>query len=180
MLKADLQRKLERELGISLKDMVENLKGLIEGSITTTEVAPGSASNGESSSGAIRNGAADPGSMDDEGEDSDVDAEGIPEENVDGIDDLSEEDSGFGLEGQPVRFNSGKFWNYVDYMLNVLRETARKESSTKEEYEKGVANIMMQIFQGDLLDCPGSGRKGLRLTTVNPQWQTTIQHGLMW
>jgi hypothetical protein len=137
MLKADLQRKLERELGVSLKDMAA--KGLTEGSITATELTPGSASNGESSSEAVKNGAAGPTGLMDEEEDADADAEGIPDENVDGVDDLSEEDSGFRLEGQPVRFNSGKFWNYVDYMLDVLRETARKESNTKEEYEKGVA-----------------------------------------
>ncbi|KAF8131086.1 hypothetical protein EV363DRAFT_1165852, partial [Boletus edulis] len=88
MLKADLQRKLECEVGVSLKDMVE--KGLTEKSIIATEVALRSASNGESSSEAIRNGAAGPTSSMDEEKDSDVDAEGIPNENIKGINDLSE------------------------------------------------------------------------------------------
>lgn len=139
MLKADMQRKLERELGSSIRGMAEG--GLTEESITTSqEGTPENARGGGSSSEAVRDGAVGPSSMDEGGDvDIDADAEGIPDESVDGIDDLGEEDSGFGLEGKPVRFNGSKFWNYVDYMLDILRETARKDSSTKEEYEKGVA-----------------------------------------
>jgi hypothetical protein len=39
--------------------------------------------------------------------------------------------------------------------------------------------IFVQIFQDDLADCPGS-RRGAKILAVNPQWQTTIQQGLMW
>ncbi|KAI5987595.1 hypothetical protein EDC04DRAFT_2614769 [Pisolithus marmoratus] len=84
-----------------------------------------------------------------------------------------------GLEGKPVHFNSSRFWNYIDYMLNLLHKMAHKGSSMKEEFKKGVASIMVQIFQDDLLDCP-SHRKVTGLMAVNPQWQTTIQHRLTW
>jgi hypothetical protein len=135
MLKADMQRKLERELGRSIIEIVTVEGGLTEEGITASqEDIPEFTRNGE----AARDGTVGPSSMD-KGGDADVDAEGIPDESVDGIDDLNEEDSGFGLEGKPVRFNGSEFRNYVDYILDLLRETARKDSSTKEEYEKGIA-----------------------------------------
>ncbi|KAI6003158.1 hypothetical protein EDC04DRAFT_2611769 [Pisolithus marmoratus] len=72
-----------------------------------------------------------------------------------------------------------RFWNYINYMLNLLCVMAYKITSMKEEFKKEVASIMVKIFQDDLLDCP-SHRKVMRLTVVNPQWKTTVQHGLMW
>ncbi|KAI6144421.1 hypothetical protein BKA82DRAFT_3941891, partial [Pisolithus tinctorius] len=86
----------------------------------------------------------------------------------------------FGLNGKLVRFNRQKFWNYVDYMLALLRDTSRKAANSKEDYEKEINRIMVQIFQDDLQDCPGT-RKGSRLVAVvHPPWQSTIQHELMW
>ncbi|KAI5983040.1 hypothetical protein EDD15DRAFT_2179688, partial [Pisolithus albus] len=181
MLKMDMRKKLERESSIDIQDMVDRASTEEGTSAASGNAALESTTYGdEASSDLIRDGAANSGSADGERavDDTDIDAEGIPDiEDVD--DELGEEDSGFGLEGKPVLFNSTRFWNYVDYMLKLLREMARKDTSTKEEFEKGVAGIMVQIFQDDLLDCPGH-RKATRLTAVNPQWQTTIQHGLMW
>jgi hypothetical protein len=84
-------------------------------------------------------------------------------------DELDETDSGFGLDGKPVRFVSTKFWNYVDYMLNVLRETAHKTTPTKEMYEKEVHLHMIQIFQNVLAECPGVRRGSKLVSVVNPQ-----------
>ncbi|KAI6018185.1 hypothetical protein PISMIDRAFT_25804 [Pisolithus microcarpus 441] len=128
----------------------------------------------------VRDGATNFGSMEGEGavDDTDIDTEGILDiEEVD--DELSDGDSGFGLEGKPVQFNGGRFWNYVNYMLNLLCKSAHKDTSMKEEFKKGVAGIMVQIFQDKLLNC-SRHRKVMRLMAANPQWQTTIQHRLMW
>ncbi|KAI6008547.1 hypothetical protein EDC04DRAFT_2907033 [Pisolithus marmoratus] len=58
------------------------------------------------------------------------------EEPTDGVDDLADNDSGFGLDGKCTRFNSQKFWNYVDYMLSLLHDTACKSTTSNEEYKK--------------------------------------------
>ncbi|KAI5980742.1 hypothetical protein EDD15DRAFT_2380048 [Pisolithus albus] len=149
MLTADMQRKVERGLSINIKDMDG---GVAEES--TPEGASESARNDDS--------CADLDLTEDPGTSGGSDGDGddiLDVDDDDEIDELGEEDSGFGLEGKPARFCSSKFWNYVDYMLTLI--------------------IMIQIFQDDLLDCPGR-RKVTKLTTVNPPWQTTIQHGLMW
>ncbi|KIN98713.1 hypothetical protein M404DRAFT_157280 [Pisolithus tinctorius Marx 270] len=53
---------------------------------------------------------------------------------------LDEMDSGFGLvSGKAARFNSNKFWNYVDYMLNLLHESVRKDAASKEDFEKTIS-----------------------------------------
>ncbi|KAI6156016.1 hypothetical protein BKA82DRAFT_4349330 [Pisolithus tinctorius] len=107
----------------------------------------------------------------------------IPEpERIPGSDanELDEMDSGFGLvSGKAARFNSNKFWNYVDYMLNLLHESVRKDAASKEDFEKTISSIFVQIFQDDLVDCPGN-RRGAKILAVNPQWQMTIQQGLVW
>ncbi|KAI6017436.1 hypothetical protein EDC04DRAFT_2608058 [Pisolithus marmoratus] len=102
------------------------------------------------------------------------------EEPTDGVNDLDDNNSGFGLDRKHTQFNSQKFWNYIDYMLSLLCNMACKSTTSNEEYKKEVGQIMVQIFQDDLADCPGS-RKGSRLTAiVHPPWQSTIQHGLVW
>ncbi|KAI5995505.1 hypothetical protein EDD15DRAFT_2365686 [Pisolithus albus] len=137
MLKADMQRKLERELDINFNDME---KGFAEEG--TSDGALESTCNNDPR--------VDPNSTEEQGASGDADAEreGTPdvEDINDGIDDLGEEDSGFGLEGKPVRFCSSKFWNYVDYMLDVLRDTARQDTSTKEEFEKGITRFFRMTF----------------------------------
>ncbi|KAI6033854.1 hypothetical protein BKA83DRAFT_4486945 [Pisolithus microcarpus] len=174
MLKSDMQRKLERELGVDFRRMIST----VEDTSAASEDAPELTRTDEAHSAVnVRDGAANPGLTEGDGSinDADVDAEGIPDiEDAD--DELSEGDSGFGLEGKPVHFNSGRFWNYVDYMLTLLRETARKDTSTKEEFEKAVASIMVQIFQDDLLDCPGR-RKATKLTATSAgqNWPDTQQ-----
>ncbi|KAI5988835.1 hypothetical protein EDC04DRAFT_2912441 [Pisolithus marmoratus] len=177
MLKINMQRKLKRELSIDIQGMIGRTE---EGtSVASGEPFESTCSNEACPEVFTGDNTADLGLMEGEEEvdDADIDAEGTPD--TKDIDELSEGDSGFGLEGKPVHFNSGRFWNYINYMLNLLCETACKHTSMKEEFEKGIASIMVQIFQDDLLDCP-SHRKVTRLVVVNPQWQTTIQHGLMW
>lgn len=56
---------------------------------------------------------------------------------VDDTDDLDEDDSGFGINGKPVRFTSNKFWKYVNYMLNLLYESVCKNTTSKEEFDCG-------------------------------------------
>ncbi|KAI6156373.1 hypothetical protein EDD17DRAFT_1512548 [Pisolithus thermaeus] len=164
-----------------LKTNMQKKRVSTEGDTTASEDPVGFTHSDEAhSKDIIRDGAVNPGFPEGEGsvDDADVDAGGITDIE-DNDDELSKGDSGFRLEGKPVHFNSSQFWNYINYMLNLLCEMARKGTSTKEEFEKGVANIMMQIFQDDLLDCPGC-RKATRLMVANPLWQSTIQHELMW
>ncbi|KIK75215.1 hypothetical protein PAXRUDRAFT_19184 [Paxillus rubicundulus Ve08.2h10] len=113
---------------------------------------------------------------------ADADAKGIrdTEESSDDLNNLDDNDSGFGLNGKPLRFNGTKLLNYVDYMLNLMHNTACKDFVSKQEYEGEVAHIMIQIFQGDLADCPGTRKGSKLLAVIHPQWQATIQQGLMW
>lgn len=144
MLKVDMKKKLEK-LGIDIEILMEEpLRA--GGASAVTERDPEStqddAAAGASgfddtdSSPGFTYGSTGTG-MDNT---DDVDADGIPDvENPEQeIDELNENDSGFGLDGKAVIFTSNKFWNYVDYILDVLRETARKGTSAKEEFEKEV------------------------------------------
>ncbi|KAI6006647.1 hypothetical protein F5J12DRAFT_939363 [Pisolithus orientalis] len=93
---------------------------------------------------------------------------------------LDEMDSGFRLvSGKAAHFNSNKFWNYMDYMLNLLHKSVCKDAASKEDFETTISSVFVQIFQDDLVDCPGN-RRGAKILAVNPQWQTTTQQGLMW
>ncbi|KAI6011521.1 hypothetical protein EDC04DRAFT_2905439 [Pisolithus marmoratus] len=180
MLKTDMQNKLKWEFSIDVQSMMGGAFAE-EGSFAASGNTLKSTCGDEVPSDLIvRDGNTNFGLMEGEGavSDTDIDIDGILDI-ADVDDELSNGDSGFGLEGKPVLFNSSRFWNYVDYMLNLLCEMAHKDTSMKEEFKRGVAGIMVQIFQDDLLVCPGH-RKVMRLMATNPQWQTTIQHGLMW
>lgn len=62
----------------------------------------------------------------------DADADGIP-------DDIADSDagcSGFGLDGSVPKWTKQKFWNYVDAMLEQIRENARYESNNHSGYEE--------------------------------------------
>ncbi|KAI6017559.1 hypothetical protein BKA83DRAFT_10252 [Pisolithus microcarpus] len=173
MLKPDMRKKIQQELNIDIEQIEQQMQEGDEVDINTYLDDP-PAINTEGSTSVL-----DP--CDSTGTDED-DADGIldSEDPTDGVDDLDDDDSGFRLDGKRTRFNGQKFWNYVDYMLNLLRDMAHKSTTSNEDYEKEVGRIMVQIFQDDLADCPGS-RKGSRLATViHPPWQSTIQHGLVW
>lgn len=145
MLKVDMKKKLEK-LGIDIQSMTEELLRA-SGASVATEQDPGSSTQNDTVAGtssfdtdsslAFIYGLTGNGTND---TDVDADADGIPDiENPDQeIDELNENDSGFGLDDKTVVFTSNKFWNYVDYILNVLRETARKGASMKEEFEREV------------------------------------------
>ncbi|KAI5994446.1 hypothetical protein EDD15DRAFT_2366574 [Pisolithus albus] len=172
MLKPDMRRKIQQELNIDIEEIERRMQ---QGDEADAEV--GASDLVSRTEGSISG----PDPCDGTGVDE-IDTDGAldTEDPTDGIDDLDDDDSGFGLDGKRTRFNGQKFWNYVDYMLNLLRDTARKSTTSNEDCEKEVGRIMVQIFQDDLADCPGS-RKGSRLTAVvHPPWQSTIQHGLVW
>ncbi|KIK78886.1 hypothetical protein PAXRUDRAFT_162812, partial [Paxillus rubicundulus Ve08.2h10] len=79
-----------------------------------------------------------------------------------------------------IHWTDKMFWNYMDYMLNILCGTAHEHATSQEEYETNVCNIMIQIFQDDLKDCSGKRIGSKLLNVVHPQWQMTIQQDLIW
>ncbi|KIK79831.1 hypothetical protein PAXRUDRAFT_16116 [Paxillus rubicundulus Ve08.2h10] len=95
-------------------------------------------------------------------------------------DELGEADSGLRLDGKPIHWTDKMFWNYVDYMLNVLHGTAHEHATSQEDYETNVCIIMIQIFQDDLKDCLGKRMGSKLLNVMHLQWQMTIQQGLIW
>ncbi|KAG1876646.1 hypothetical protein DFJ58DRAFT_721114 [Suillus subalutaceus] len=84
--------------------------------------------------------------------------------------------SGFikGKNGKPPKFTSRKFWNYVDCSLKAVHQAAREEAGP--DY----ANILVEYFQMDLVEFPGSMVVPKLLKTTSPQWQMTIQDSLFW
>jgi hypothetical protein len=62
--------------------------------------------------------------------DGDRDADGI-------LDDIADAGcSGFGLDGSAPKWTKQKFWNYVDAMLEQVRENARHASNDHSGYEE--------------------------------------------
>ncbi|KIJ06681.1 hypothetical protein PAXINDRAFT_20122 [Paxillus involutus ATCC 200175] len=137
--------KLERELGINISDM----EWALFKDDADVDDTPATPEGNDSREPLTQEPSIDPslrdnslGPLADNTAGSDTDADGIPDpENPSGdADELDETDSGFGLvSGKPMRFNSSKFWNYVDYMLNLLHESMHKDATSKEDYEKAIS-----------------------------------------
>ncbi|KAI6144750.1 hypothetical protein BKA82DRAFT_20620 [Pisolithus tinctorius] len=131
MLKSDMHAKIQQDMGKDLDDPKEQTQegdregqgdGIGDVCVTAaTEDLDGSFFN-------------DTTPLEDDA-DSPVDGK---DSNADGIDDLNNDNSGFGLNGKLIWFNHQKFWNYVDYMLALLRNTSRKATNLKEDYEKEI------------------------------------------
>ncbi|KAG0691903.1 hypothetical protein DFH29DRAFT_1009872 [Suillus ampliporus] len=107
--------------------------------------------------------------------DADVDAD------ADGINDDGA-DSGFGLQGSPTKWNKQKFWNYIDAMLEQVRESAHRETGTRSgsRYEDAYRKVMIEILQLDLQEFPGRRKVPTLMKTTQPVWQDTIQKNLLW
>ncbi|KAF8417185.1 hypothetical protein L210DRAFT_817367, partial [Boletus edulis BED1] len=184
LLKSDMRAKIEQDLGINIRAMERELSG----SAATDGVAVNPTANNDSGSAPTTNNPTPSAelnwdALNDEDGNGDTDGgEDVDTESPsdDDADELDISDSGFGLDGKPIRFNSVKFWNYVDYMLNIIRHTAHKTAATKELYDKELHKYMMQIFQDDLAECPGLRRGSKLVSVVNPVWQSTIQQNLVW
>ncbi|KAG1862672.1 hypothetical protein F4604DRAFT_1929431 [Suillus subluteus] len=88
--------------------------------------------------------------------------------------------------GKGPKFTSTKFWNFVDCSLQAIRQAAQREAgpnhntSARGAYENAVRNILVEYFQMDLAEFPGSMVVPKLLATTSPQWQTTIQNSLLW
>jgi hypothetical protein len=66
--------------------------------------------------------------------DADLDVDANLDADVDEdayTDDEDRPDSGFGLQGSPPKWNKQKFWNYVDAMLEQVRDSAYRETGTR-------------------------------------------------
>ncbi|KAG2130195.1 uncharacterized protein EDB93DRAFT_1095029, partial [Suillus bovinus] len=104
--------------------------------------------------------------------------------------DYDDDDSGSGFSkrknGKGPKFTSAKFWNFVDCLLEAIRKAAREEAgpeytkSARGTYENAVRNLLVEFFQMDLVEFPGSMVVPKLLKTTSPQWQTTIQDSLLW
>ncbi|KAG2065605.1 hypothetical protein BDR04DRAFT_1121769 [Suillus decipiens] len=88
--------------------------------------------------------------------------------------------------GKGPKFTSTKFWNFVDCSLQAIRQAAQQEAgpnynmSAHGTYENAVQNILVEYFQMDLAEFPGSMVVPKLLATTSPQWRTTIQNSLLW
>ncbi|KAG2126139.1 hypothetical protein BD769DRAFT_1668573 [Suillus cothurnatus] len=119
--------------------------------------------------------------------DVDVDADANLDTDVDAdahVDDDDRANSGFGLQGSPPKWNKQKFWNYVDAMLEQVRDSAYRETGTRSgsKYEDAYRKAMIEVLQLDLQEFPGR-RKGptvMNLKVMQPVWQDTIQKNLLW
>ena len=144
MMKLDLRQKVECGLSIRL-DQLEGMPGT-DGDDTEPSV-------GSIGSGANDNHPGDTeqlastGSVLDEGEQDEIEE---PTSAKNKADELGEADSGFGLDGKPVCWTDKMFWNYVDYMLNVLRATAREDTTSQEEYETSVREYVCFLLVSSL------------------------------
>ncbi|KAG2752136.1 hypothetical protein P692DRAFT_20817113 [Suillus brevipes Sb2] len=114
------------------------------------------------------------------------DEETIQQEPEGNEDDDASSGSIEGKNGKPPKFTSAKFWNYVDCSLEAVRQAVREEAgpdyakSACGIYENAVRNILVEYFQMDLVEFPGSMVVPKLLKTTSPQWQTTIQDLLLW
>ncbi|KAG1734733.1 uncharacterized protein EDB91DRAFT_1250852 [Suillus paluster] len=107
----------------------------------------------------------------------DTDVDGISDNYVD----PGCSSSGFGLDGSEPKWNKQKFWNYIDAMLEQIRESARDVSDgSSAAYEDAYRKAMVEILQLDLQEFPGR-RKFITLSkAAQPMWQETIQKKLLW
>jgi hypothetical protein len=94
--------------------------------------------------------------------DVDVDADANLDTDVDAdahVDDDDRANSGFGLQGSPPKWNKQKFWNYVDAMLEQVRDSAYRETGTRsgskyeDAYRKYV--IAAHLFVYPIDQCTG-------------------------
>ncbi|KAG1870899.1 hypothetical protein F4604DRAFT_1681752 [Suillus subluteus] len=107
-----------------------------------------------------------------------------------GQEESEDDDGGSGFSkrknGKGPKFTSMKFWNFIDCSLQAIRQAAQQEAgpnhnmSVRGTYENAVRNILVEYFQMDLAEFPGSMVVPKLLATTSPQWQTTIQNSLLW
>ncbi|KAH7881954.1 hypothetical protein F5I97DRAFT_1970515 [Phlebopus sp. FC_14] len=77
---------------------------------------------------------------------TDADTNGILNPDLsDDANELDETNSSFRLvTRKPVQSNSSKFWNYMDYMLDLVHESVRKDVTSKEDYEKAIYRLVRE------------------------------------
>ncbi|KAG1733334.1 uncharacterized protein EDB91DRAFT_1251337 [Suillus paluster] len=120
------------------------------------------------------------------GNDGDADQDNEPEDNE--VPDttphnrvIAEDDSGFGDNGKPAIFTSGRFWNFVDTSLKNIHKVAKQEAADNQTtLETAFRQMLVEYFQEDLADFPSKMTIPRLLTNSSPQWQTTIQNNLLW
>ncbi|KAG1726442.1 uncharacterized protein EDB91DRAFT_1254345 [Suillus paluster] len=83
--------------------------------------------------------------------------------------------SGFiqGTNSKHPKFTSTKFWNFMDCSLKAIHKAAREEAGDYEgagrgAYENAVQNILVEYFQMDLVEFPGSMVVPKLLATTSP------------
>ena len=131
------------------------------------------------------------------------------EESANGIasheddDDIAEEEEWSGFGGTHPKWGPKKFWNFVDSVLETIRENARTTGATVQEqqqiYNEYVAQILLYLLsdffqsvlqgylQRDLQNYKGNAkiqRQVERMMTTAPkrcpEWQRTIETKLVW
>jgi len=131
------------------------------------------------------------------------------EELADGIasreNDIPEDDGWSGFGGTHPKWGPKRFWNFVDSILETIREDAKVTGKTQREqqqiYNKYVVDISLRVFplsnsfqsvlqgylQRDLQDFTGNAKIQRRVKQMmssvpkkSPEWQRTIEAKLLW
>ncbi|KAG2086657.1 uncharacterized protein F5147DRAFT_791703 [Suillus discolor] len=194
-LKQDIWRKVERELGVNIAQLEDDLFGTNDALESNDQASPDTPTGNGHAPNARR--IEDGANMDNEEleDQSGVqigggDANG-EEEELNGLGNSVKTaavllddpmDSGFGLvEGTPAQYtNTIRFWNFVDHLLLVMRQISKEASLIPTEQEKELQKLFIEIFQADLAEFPGGKKVSKLISRTNPRWQTTIQTKLIW
>ncbi|KIO08907.1 hypothetical protein M404DRAFT_133426, partial [Pisolithus tinctorius Marx 270] len=138
-LKSDMHKKLEQELHINISDMEWTL---FKDNANEDDTSEGNDNWEPLTEPSIDLDLRDPSLGLDDSVAVDADTDDTPDLENPGsdADELDEMDLGFRLvSGKAAHCNGNKFWNYVDYMLNLLHESVRKDAASKEDFEKTIS-----------------------------------------
>ncbi|KAG1812687.1 hypothetical protein EV424DRAFT_1542023 [Suillus variegatus] len=109
--------------------------------------------------------------------DVDADADRISDEYLD----PGSSTSGFRLNSSVPKWNKQKCWNYIDAMLEQIRESVREASDGNTAvYEDAYHKAMVDILQLDLQEFPGCYKVPTLSKAMQPAWQEMIQKKLLW
>ncbi|KAG1851925.1 hypothetical protein F4604DRAFT_1933861 [Suillus subluteus] len=194
-LKQDMWGKVERELGVNIEQLEDDLFGDDHALGSNNQASPDTPTGDDHAPSARGNengahmddeeledqGGAQLGDEDANREEEELSGPGNSVETAAVLQDDPHE-SGFGLvEGIPARYtNTIRFWNFVDHSLLIMRQISKEASSIPTQQEKELQKLFIEIFQADLAEFPGGKKLSKLISRTNPCWQTAIQMQLIW
>jgi len=147
MLKPDMRKKLEQELGINTDEIERQLCN------AANPLGDAQDASGEPESGVPQSGTS---SDLESGQDTDFqggfNANGNTDSTQDELtnrhngDDLGDSDSGFGLNGKEACWTPKKFWNFVDYMLRQLHASVWRNAAPTDDVDKLIGEYVLPLI----------------------------------